>query len=700
MRISIICLLLTVVGFITGTAQSSAENLIFKTDFNNSNEVYFPVGDNETQKAFVKNDLYHMVVKDSTKNYRVIYKVPLNPHEEFVVEGSFKHVEGQRNKLFGMAFGYKDIDNGFYFAVKETGYCEIYKNENGKRITLSSVQKPAIVRAATFNKLTIHRLNDKLLFSVNDQTVSALSYSLFPDSKFGIFVAGRQEVACSYFKIKQKREPLNLVEDWNKFSQPVKLGQNINSAAGEMMPIVSADDKYLFVTRKDYTIKDGKDNVFFAHALNDSVWSNLEPIGKPINNAGHNFVCGISADNNQLLLGGKYKETGEAGGAGFSRTFRTANGWEIPKNLNIKNYYNDDKYVEMSPSPDFKVIVFSVKRNDGFGSRDLYFSKMLADSSWSEPVNLGADVNTFGEECSPFLAPDNETMYFSSDGWTGYGSNDIFITKRLDDSWTKWSKPKNMGPHVNGDKWDAYYTTSASGKYAYLVRNISDEAHADIYRIKQPTAAKPQPMLMVKGKVLNSKTKAAIPATVICSPPEGDQKHHKSVNTDEKGAFTLLLPKGQKYFFSAHKVGFISEHKNSDIIDLQNYREEEIELLLTPFEKGESVIMHNLFFTANKFDILPESETELNRLYQLLRDNKKMKVEIGGHTSINKSGDKWNLDLSTNRARAVKDYLVGKGIAEARISVKGYGNSKPLNKIMQEKQQEKNRRVEFTILEL
>jgi outer membrane protein OmpA-like peptidoglycan-associated protein len=690
----------TSVFFLSLFGFSQTDNYIFKADFNQVDN-NFPVGENDVENSYVKDGNYYLNVTDSTKSYRVYHRISVDPDEDFAVIASVKRTKGKASRAYGICFGYQDIDNASYFFIKENGTFEIFKYENGKQVILSGPSKTNYLSAAgQFNVLLIERIKDKLHFYVNYKVVASLPYTHFPAQKYGLYAVGPMEIACDYFYVRQKRDAINLIEGWDKFGKLVRLGPEINSKMGEIMPVVSADESHLYVTRKGYDSEEtANDDVYYSTLNADSTWKPLKSIGKPINNASHNFVCGTSSDNNELLLGGTYNSSGTYAGKGFSRTHHTKDGWSIPKTLNIKNYYNDDQYVEMCPSHDFKTILMAIRRKDTYGYKDLYVSTMLPDSTWTEPMNLGKEINTFGEEDSPFLAPDNITLYFASDGWPGYGSNDIFMSKRLDDTWKHWSKPKNLGPVINSDKWDAYYTTSASGKYAYVVSNKGDDYHGDIYQVKQPESARPEALLIVKGKVLNSKTKQPMKATVTYSVIGSNKTVGHIVSNAETGMFTIALHKGQKYAFTAHHDGYLAEHRNSDVIDLKNYKEEEVDLLLTPFEKGESVIMHNLFFVASKPDILPDSEGELNRLYELLSENKKMKVEIGGHTSINTSSEKWNYDLSYNRAKAVKDYLTAKGIKDDRIMVKGYGNSKPIDKVFEESHQAKNRRVEFTILD-
>lgn len=692
--------LCTVLLCVMACGQELVDSYVFRSDFEEE-DLLFSTGESDIHKSYVDDGAFYLSVKDAGQNYRVYYSVAVDTTRDFMMAASLNFVKGNEKKGYGLCFGYKDIDNGCYFYITEDGNYELYMDKKGIYMPLVKSTTDYLSKKGEPNVLLINKKGHTLYLFLNYKMLTSVPCPKLFGNNYGVYAQGILEMGCDYLYVKQKREPINLVEGFDKFGVKKKLGPAINSTKGEIMPLITADQRYLFVTRKPYNKngEGGDDDVYYSTMGPDSNWTTLKDIGPPINNDWHNFVCGISSDNNSMIVGGKYDGMGKRLGTGFSITHRTKNGWSEPKGIEIKNYYNDDDYVEMSPSPDFKTLIFSIRRKETFGEKDLYYSTMLPDSTWSEPINIGKDVNTIGHENSPFMAADGVTLYFSSDGWPGYGGNDIFMTRRLDNTWTHWSKPKNLGPIINSKKWDAYYTTSASGKHAYVVSNRTDENHADIYEVKQPEAAKPEPTLLVKGVVYNSKTNKPERATVTYSVLGAKKSLGYTVSSDETGAFTISLPKGKKYAFAAHRNGFISEHKNTDVVDLKKFKEEHLELYITPFEKGESVIMHNLFFVADKYEILPESEAELNRLYELMKDNKKVKIEIGGHTSLNRSSVKWNTDLSFNRANAVKEYLVAKGIKENRIEVKGYGNTKAIEKIMDEAHQSKNRRVEFTILE-
>jgi len=156
-------------------------------------------------------------------------------------------------------------------------------------------------------------------------------------------------------------------------------------------------------------------------------------------------------------------------GKGFSLTHRIKGGWSVPIDVKVRDFKNKNKYGEFCMSNDQKTLIHAIEMNDTHGDQDLYVSFRLTNGEWSKPKNLGKNINTKGAENSPFLASDGVTIYFSTNGLPGYGKNDIFLSRRLDDSWTNWSEPENLGPSVNTPDFDAYFSIPASGDFAYLV---------------------------------------------------------------------------------------------------------------------------------------------------------------------------------------------------------------------------------------
>jgi outer membrane protein OmpA-like peptidoglycan-associated protein len=551
-----------------------------------------------------------------------------------------------------------------------------------------------------FNKLSIKRISGKLHFFINGTDVQQLDASPFFGDDIGFNVKQKMAIEADYLRVSQKRKPLNLIDNYNSYGDKIHLDQNVNTPYIEKMPVISADEKTLYIDRAGDPSNTGNsenDDVWVSTLNSDSTWSKMKNIGPPINNKSYNFVFSVSSDNNTVLLGNVYLDGGGMT-SGCSISHRVKNGWSMPKKLNIKNYYNNAGTNEACLAPDNKTILLTASRDDTYGVKDIYVTFLQPDSSWSEPKNIGKTVNTFADETSPFVAADGKTMYFSSAGHTGYGKNDIFMTRRLDDSWTNWSEPKNLGPKINTPGWDAYYTVPASGTYAYLVSTYKDDVNLDVFKIKQPESAKHDPVALIHGFVYNSETKEPVKARISFTELGSTKELGYAIANPNNGAYVLILTKGKKYSIHAVKDGFIPVDNNVDFSVISEYKNQEIDLYLTPMKEGQSIVLNNLFFKANKFDILPESYPELDRLYNLLKDHPTMKIVIEGHTSKNAETDKFNQDLSTNRALAVKTYLQTKGIDEKRINYIGYGFSKPLNTLYDEAHQAKNRRVEFKIL--
>ncbi|MFH2095217.1 MAG: OmpA family protein, partial [Bacteroidota bacterium] len=386
---------------------------------------------------------------------------------------------------------------------------------------------------------------------------------------------------------------------------------------------------------------------------------------------------------------------GSAKGSGISMSTRSGSGWSIPATIEIKDFYNDSKYNEFCLSSNKKILLMTVQRKDSYGDKDIYVS-FDKNGVFTAPMNLGPVVNSFDNEASPFLASDEKTLYYSSKGKPGYGSSDIFVTRRLDDTWKNWSPPQNLGPEINSADWDAYYTIPASGDYAYLVSQDNSIGQGDIFRIKPPEAAKPEPVLLIYGKVLNKKNNEPMEAFITYNNLMTDEEIGTAVSDSKTGEYKIILPLGTNYSFRAAQEGFYPVSDNLDVSTLENYGEIERNLYLSPIEVGETIRLNNIFFDLDKATLKEESFSELNRLVRLLKENATMSITISGHTD-NQGSDQYNLKLSEDRVNSVIQYLITNGVAKDRLSGKGYGESNPIGTNDTEEGKAINRRVEFTI---
>ncbi len=481
------------------------------------------------------------------------------------------------------------------------------------------------------------------------------------------------------------------------------LGSTINTPYEEIMPVISPDGRRLYFDRKNHPENIGADS---SKKHNDDIWyadrqengQFVPPIHMkpPLNNDSHNYVCSVSPDGNTLLLGNKYVRNTCVAGLSISRQIEK-NGekiWSFPQEVKIDDYYNLNRFGEFYLAHNQKTLLLAIQRHDTQGDRDLYVSFLKEDGNWTRPKHLGTQINSAGSEMTPFLAADDKTLYFSSNGFSGYGDADMFVTRRLDDSWTNWTEPLNLGLEFNSSEWDASYSIDAAGEYAYFVSyENSTSKSADIFRAKLPQPVKPEPVVLVYGKVLNQNTKQPISAQISYEILPDGKEVGTAVSDPKTGDYKIVLPLHQNYGFWANAKGYLSVNEHLNLVDSSAYLEIQQDLFLTPIQVGQLVRLNNIFFEQNKADLTPESFPELNRIAKILTENPTVVIQIEGHTDLGGNATKM-LKLSDKRVHSVKNYLVAQNIDTERIKTKAYGLQKPLFS----SKNPKNRRVEFTVL--
>ena len=265
--------------------------------------------------------------------------------------------------------------------------------------------------------------------------------------------------------------------------------------------------------------------------------------------------------------------------------------------------------------------------------------------------------------------------------------------------WTNWSPPENLGPAVNTDDWDLAYTIPADGRYAYFVSYNNSIGEADIFQIKLPEKARPKPVVLLSGKVINRKTQQPVETDIIYDNLASGVEVGRARSTPSTGEYKVTLPAGEAYALRADAVGYLSVNENLDITAFNDYTELSKDLYLVPIEKGTTVELKNIFFDRKLATLQSTSFAELRRLVQLMNDNPTLKIEISGHTdAMGKDAD--NLTLSNDRAQSVRTYLIAEGkVDPSRLKAIGYGETKPVATNDTDEGRALNRRVELTILE-
>jgi outer membrane protein OmpA-like peptidoglycan-associated protein len=488
------------------------------------------------------------------------------------------------------------------------------------------------------------------------------------------------------------------------------LDENVNSEYSEVNPLLSPDGKTLYFSRRNHPQNIGgvndKEDIWYSELGPDGKWQLAKNMGREFNNEYPNFIntiTSVTPDGKSaiMLLGNRYMPNGKML-AGVSISTNVGGSWSKPVPLNIINDYNYNEKANYFLANNRRTLLMSVEREDSFGDRDLYVSFMNEDSTWTEPLNLGSVINTAGTESSPFLAADDKTLYFSSNGFSGYGGSDIYVSKRLDDTWTNWSEPENLGPDINSPLEDLFFNIPANSEYAYYSRGVS-ENNLDIFRVKLPIYRSPEPMVIVKGRLLDAETGQPIGAKIVYERlPDG--KELGITQSDPKtGEYEITLPAGQLYGIRAEAKDHVSENQN---LDLRNFTSDQVigqnDIILQPIRVGRigeniTLTLNNIFFDFDKAILRPESYPELDRLVKTMSERPSMRVEIDGHT-CDIGEESYNMELSQRRARAVRDYLVSKGIDSSRIDMKYFGETSPAVPNTSKENRRQNRRVEFKIL--
>ena len=487
-------------------------------------------------------------------------------------------------------------------------------------------------------------------------------------------------------------------------SDPENLGEKINTDYTESDTRISPDGSTLYFIRwkspDNLGGEDAKPDIYYSELDENGEWQLAQNLGEPFNDEDFNMVVGIRPDGNAMIIKAKYNEEFKTN---LYITYKKSGKWQnlAPMEFEDMDYkINDRGY---SVSSDFKTLIFADKEKGKDGKADLFVSFFQDNSKWSKPLYMGTDINTDSYDEWPILANDNETVYYTTSGFEGFGSGDIYLSRRLDDTWTKWSTPVNMGEKINTENYDADFVVDTQGKYAYL--SLIEGTKLDIFRILLSEEAKPKPVVLVKGKVFNQTTKEPLEVEVVYYNMTTNKELGKAYSDKSTGGYKIVLPYGEKYSLMAKTIGYASVSDNLDLtkgnknLD-QNLQYQEItkDLYLVPIETGNIVRMNNLFFETNKAEINKDSYLELENIIKLLNENPTMKVEIQGHTD-NVGSEATNMNLSKKRADAVKAYLIVQKIGSSRITTKGFGEGKPVTSNSTPEGRRKNRRVEFKIME-
>lgn len=523
--------------------------------------------------------------------------------------------------------------------------------------------------------------------------------------------AFKKDERYAYARVKDIETYEDLVANKVPF-KPEKV-EGPSTGYDEYLPMLSPDNRYLFFTRKmpdeEKKAFEGEYKELFIKSRKTmgTNYSGGIPMGEPFNMGQYQGGVSVSVNNKMLFITivdvipyrGKNR-------AGFGQMFDNAdiyfsefkNGaWT--KLESIGSHINTETTWESQPSisADNKTLYFSRVMDPFGGDIDIWKTERQPDGTWGEAINLGAPINTPGDEKSPFMHSDSYTLYFSSNYHIGMGGYDIFYAK-MDPKTGQFQEPKNIGNPINTEKDEHGFIVSRDGDRAYF-GSSSDDKNLDIYSFELYEEARPKAVVFVNGEIKNNLGEVPEGAEVTLKNTKTNQEV-SAVIDNETGDYVAVMAvdKDEDIMLTAKKKGFAfsSQLISSDAVVIgKPIKTEKLEI--KPIEVGEAYEIKDINFATNSYELNNKIVLVLNEFIDFLTENPTVKVAIHGHTD-NVGDPAENMVLSENRAKAVYDYLLIEDIDASRISYKGFGETKPIAKNTTEEGRAKNRRTEFVIV--
>ena len=481
---------------------------------------------------------------------------------------------------------------------------------------------------------------------------------------------------------------------------PISIGTTINTKDDEYWPSITADGLTLMFTRQSqnnyfdsYSIGTSQED-FYLSFLSETGWGTAVPAGAPLNTKQNEGAQTLSSSGNYMY----FTACDRPGGLGSCDLYFSAfvdGHWTHP--YNIGSPVNTSSW-ESTPSisADGNMLFFSSSRSGGFGGKDLWYAIYNEKVGWSSPVNLGSTINTEGDEVSPFIHFDGKSLYFASDGRPGMGGLDLYLTRMNND--TIWTEPQNLGYPVNTSSDDMGMVIEAGGQKAYFSSKRDNANGKDIFYFNLDESFRPNPVSYLKGQVNDRETGKLLKADYELINLSTNKVTVKS-RTDDQGNFLVCLPSGNNYGINVTKTGYLFYSENFMFEGIHSVMKPLIKKIgLNPIKIGEKMLLANVFYEIDRWELKKESMSELDNLVDLLKDNMNIVVEIGGYTDSTGT-DEHNLILSEKRALSVVNYLIYNGINTERLKYKGYGNTFPIGDNVTSEGRRLNRRTEVQIID-
>ena len=538
---------------------------------------------------------------------------------------------------------------------------------------------------------------------------SCSRYLSNPNAKEENIGAVRRMQDCANFALQAMKNP--------KPFEPKNIGPSINTNFSEYYPAITIDGNTILFTRRLVEFQ-GENNreqedFYVSHQL-DEVWSRSYPMPRNVNTPYNEGAPTISPDGKKLIFVACTDESGVDYGAnrqgkGSCDLFITEQNGKLWSNpVNLPGKVNTTHWeTQPSLSADGKTLYFirGLRSRDGKRDSDIYVAHLLSDGSWSTAEPLPPHINSNQNEESVLIHPDGKTLYFASRGHVGMGGSDLYVSRM--DAKGNWGLPQNLGYPINTLSDENSLMVSPEGDIAYFASDRpGGYGLMDIYYFNLPKEDQPIKTLYFDGFVFDAKTKKSLGASFQLTNLSTGQVVIQSKADATDGTFMVPLPISTDYAIEVNYPGYLPYSLNFNMTLKENEQSYHLQIPLNPENSSTENILSNVFFDLNQAKLRPESIVELTSFSNYLKAHPSLKIEIGGHTD-SRGNAQDNLLLSTNRAKAVKDFLLSKGIPETQLSYKGYGSTSPImtdaainaisDAIEKEKAHQKNRRTTYTL---
>jgi len=474
---------------------------------------------------------------------------------------------------------------------------------------------------------------------------------------------------------------------------PKPLSDSVNSFRMQYFPVLTADEQNLFFTMRNGSSDRDTEDIMVSHRTPTGAWSKPVSVSSNINSRENEGTCTVSADGSQIIF------TSCRGRSGFGNcdlfvSRRTGDRWTDPVNLgpSINSMAWES---QPSLSADGRILYFVSDRKGGLGGRDIYRAEKNALGQWKPAENLGSAVNTRFDEISPFIHAGNRTLFFASNGRPGFGGYDIFYSAFKEG---RWLEPVNFGSPINNheDQFAMYITPDGRRGYYSHEENL-DQHTGKIFFVDIPELLRRfETGSSVGGKVTDAVSQLPLKADIELVDLKTSEKMMVTQSDSVSGLYLIVLNKGSDYGLFVSKPGYLYKSLNFNLKEMAD-PPVVLDIALEPLHAGTTMVLRNIFFDYDKFDLRPESMPELENALRILQENPGLRIEISGHTD-NIGAETKNQMLSLKRAEAVKSYFMGRGMVEQRIKVVGLGSSRPLVANDSDANRSGNRRIEFRVL--